>query len=91
MGCAPRWSTRIVPRAVTATDDTWMKFQPPGTPAALVGGVGHSTSLWGRAAMSSGVASPRPACSPLAGSPMVEASTQIARTIRKTCIVGSLG
>jgi alkylhydroperoxidase family enzyme len=24
-----------------------MKFHAPGTPAALVGGAGHSTSLWG--------------------------------------------
>src|SRR6266540_3446827 len=50
IGCAPRCSTRIVPRGVTATDAAWMKFQTPGTPAALVGGVGHSTCVYDRVA-----------------------------------------
>src|SRR5262245_28772436 len=36
-----------VPRGETATDDTWMKFHAPGTPAAVCGGAGHSTSLYG--------------------------------------------
>jgi hypothetical protein len=36
------------PRGVTATEATWMKFQAPGTPAAVVGAVGQSTSLYGK-------------------------------------------
>src|SRR5690242_11279831 len=46
IGCAPRWSTRIVPVRVAATEDTWIKFQAPGTPAAVVGGAGHSSRLY---------------------------------------------
>ena len=76
--------------AVTAAEDTWMKFQAPGTPAALFGGAGHSTTLYGRVAMS-GAGLPRPACSPLAPSPMVTASTPITSTLRKTCIACSSG
>jgi hypothetical protein len=59
IGCAPRWSTSTVPRAVMATEATWMKFQSPGTPAALVGGAGHCASVYGRFGISG--AAPRPA------------------------------
>src|SRR5262245_53843496 len=40
----------MLPRGVTATDATWMKFQAPGTPAAVVGAAGHSINLYGRSA-----------------------------------------
>jgi len=42
----------MVPREVTATDDTWMKFHGAGKPAALFRGAGQSTSLYGRAGAS---------------------------------------
>src|SRR5262245_51978439 len=53
-----------------------MKFQAPGTLAALVGGVGHSTSWYGRLTVSP-VAVPRPACA----APRAVSSATIDKTL----------
>ena len=75
-GCAPRCSTRMLPRCVTATDATWMKFQAPGIPAAVVGGAGHSTSSYGRPGISALTAAGPTACWPCRGSARRRAATK---------------
>src|SRR6266851_3090512 len=91
IGCAPRCNTRMLPRPVTATEATWMKFHgPAGTPAALLAGVGHSTSLYGRMGTSA-AAPPRPPWLPRAWWPIVAARTQTASKLtRQVCIPGTL-